>query len=163
MRLCSAARRHGRLLVLDAEDAAESTGHGSPLPALVHGGPGRAGGGEELGGIRGVLHCLQRTAVQASPRMLSAVTGTWVPGSARDTSGGHPFRKSLADLRPGDTVVAGPRTVTLADIEHFAEFTGDTFYAHMDDDGGPGESVLRRPGRPWLPGAVVRGRTVRAA
>ena len=125
---------HGRLLVLDAEDAAESTGHGSPLPALVHGGPGRAGGGEELGGIRGVLHCLQRTAVQASPRMLSAVTGTWVPGSARDTSGGHPFRKALADLRPGDTVVAGPRTVTLADIEHFAEFTGDTFYAHMDDE-----------------------------
>ena len=125
---------HGRLLVLDADDAAESTGHGSPLPALVHGGPGRAGGGEELGGIRGVLHYLQRTAVQASPRMLSAVTGTWVPGAARDTSGGHPFRKSLAELRPGDTVVAGPRTVTLADIEHFAEFTGDNFYAHMDDE-----------------------------
>jgi oxepin-CoA hydrolase / 3-oxo-5,6-dehydrosuberyl-CoA semialdehyde dehydrogenase len=124
---------HGRILVLDADDAAESTGHGSPLPALVHGGPGRAGGGEEMGGIRGVLHYLQRTAVQASPRVLSAVTGTWVPGSAR-TVGEHPFRKSLADLRPGDTVVAGPRRVTLADIEHFAEFTGDTFYAHMDDE-----------------------------
>ncbi len=125
---------HGRLLVLDTDDAAESTGHGSPLPALVHGGPGRAGGGEELGGIRGVLHYMQRTAVQASPRVLSAVTGTWVPGAARDTTGGHPFRKSLADLRPGDTVVAGPRRVTLADIEHFAEFTGDNFYAHMDDE-----------------------------
>ncbi len=125
---------HGRLLVLDADDAAESTGHGSPLPALVHGGPGRAGGGEELGGIRGVQHYLQRTAVQASPRMLSAVTGTWVPGAARDMSGGHPFRKSLAELRPGDTVVTGPRSVTLADIEHFAEFTGDNFYAHMDDE-----------------------------
>ena len=124
---------HGRLLVLDSDDAAESTGHGSPLPALVHGGPGRAGGGEELGGIRGVLHYLQRTAVQASPRVLAAVTGTWVPGSAR-REGEHPFRKSLADLRPGDTVVAGPRTVTLADIEHFAEFTGDTFYAHMDEE-----------------------------
>jgi oxepin-CoA hydrolase / 3-oxo-5,6-dehydrosuberyl-CoA semialdehyde dehydrogenase len=124
---------HGRLLVLDSDDAAESTGHGSPLPALVHGGPGRAGGGEELGGIRGVLHYLQRTAVQASPRVLAAVTGTWVPGSAR-REGEHPFRKSLAGLRPGDTVVAGPRTVTLADIEHFAEFTGDAFYAHMDEE-----------------------------
>ena len=123
---------HGRILVLDADDAAESTGHGSPLPALVHGGPGRAGGGEEMGGIRGVLHYLQRTAVQASPRVLSEVTGTWVPGSGRRT-GEHPFRKSLADLRPGDTVVAGPRQVTLADIEHFAEFTGDNFYAHMDE------------------------------
>jgi oxepin-CoA hydrolase / 3-oxo-5,6-dehydrosuberyl-CoA semialdehyde dehydrogenase len=125
---------HGRLLVLDTDDAAESTGHGSPLPPLVHGGPGRAGGGEEMGGIRGVLHYMQRTAVQASPRVLSAVTGTWVPGAARATDGGHPFRKSLADLRPGDTVVAGPRRVTLEDVEHFAEFTGDTFYAHMDDE-----------------------------
>ena len=125
---------HGRILVLDTDDAAESTGHGSPLPTLVHGGPGRAGGGEELGGIRGVLHYMQRSAVQASPRVLSAVTGNWVSGAARDTTGGHPFRKSLADLRPGDTVVAGPRRVTLEDIEHFAEFTGDTFYAHMDDE-----------------------------
>jgi oxepin-CoA hydrolase / 3-oxo-5,6-dehydrosuberyl-CoA semialdehyde dehydrogenase len=125
---------HGRLLVLDRDDAAESTGHGSPLPSLVHGGPGRAGGGEEMGGIRGVLHYMQRTAVQASPRVLTAVTGTWVPGAARDAGGGHPFRKSLPDLRPGDTVVAGPRRVTLDDIEHFAEFTGDTFYAHMDEE-----------------------------
>jgi oxepin-CoA hydrolase / 3-oxo-5,6-dehydrosuberyl-CoA semialdehyde dehydrogenase len=125
---------HGRLLVLDSDDAAESTGHGSPLPALVHGGPGRAGGGEEMGGVRGVFHYMQRTAVQASPRVLSAVTGTWVPGARRDTEGGHPFRKALSSLRPGDTVVAGPRLVTLEDIEHFAEFTGDTFYAHMDEE-----------------------------
>jgi oxepin-CoA hydrolase / 3-oxo-5,6-dehydrosuberyl-CoA semialdehyde dehydrogenase len=125
---------HGRILVLDRDDAAESTGHGSPLPVLVHGGPGRAGGGEEMGGIRGVLHHMQRTAVQASPRMLAAVTGRWVPGAPRDTDGVHPFRKPLSELRPGDTVVAGPRTVTLADIEHFAGFTGDTFYAHMDED-----------------------------
>jgi oxepin-CoA hydrolase / 3-oxo-5,6-dehydrosuberyl-CoA semialdehyde dehydrogenase len=123
---------HGRILVLDHDDAAESTGHGSPLPVLVHGGPGRAGGGEEMGGVRGVLHHMQRTAVQASPRVLSAVTGRWLPGAGRDTESGHPFRKSLAELRIGDTVVAGPRQVTLADIEHFAEFTGDTFYAHMD-------------------------------
>ncbi len=125
---------HGRLLVLDREDGAESTGHGSPLPALVHGGPGRAGGGEEMGGIRGVLHHMQRTAVQASPRVLSAVTRHWIPGTERNADGGHPFRKSLAELRIGDTVVAGPRPVTLADIEHFAEFTGDTFYAHMDEE-----------------------------
>ena len=125
---------HGRLLVLDREDGAESTGHGSPLPMLVHGGPGRAGGGEEMGGVRGVLHHMQRTAVQASPRVLSAVTRRWIPGTERNTGGGHPFRKSLADLRIGDTVIAGPRQVTLADIEHFAEFTGDTFYAHMDEE-----------------------------
>ncbi|GLY67754.1 phenylacetic acid degradation bifunctional protein PaaZ [Amycolatopsis taiwanensis] len=124
---------HGRLLVLNAEDAAESTGHGSPLPALVHGGPGRAGGGEELGGIRAVLHHMQRTAVQASPGVLAAVTGQWVAGAPRQT-GVHPFRKSLAELKIGDTVVAGPRTVSQADIDHFAEFTGDTFYAHTDEE-----------------------------
>ncbi len=124
---------HGRLLVLDTVDAEESTGHGSPLPALVHGGPGRAGGGEEMGGIRGVLHHMQRTAVQGSPAVLSAVTGRWVPGAPR-AEGGHPFRKSLSELRTGDTVVAGPRAVTRADIDHFAEFTGDTFYAHTDEE-----------------------------
>jgi oxepin-CoA hydrolase/3-oxo-5,6-dehydrosuberyl-CoA semialdehyde dehydrogenase len=125
---------HGRILVLDRDDAAESTGHGSPLPTLVHGGPGRAGGGEELGGMHAVRHHLQRTAVQASPRVLAAVTGRWIPGTERNADGGHPFRKPLADLRTGDTVVAGPRPVTLADIEHFAAFTGDNFYAHMDED-----------------------------
>jgi oxepin-CoA hydrolase/3-oxo-5,6-dehydrosuberyl-CoA semialdehyde dehydrogenase len=122
---------HGRLLVLDADAAAESTGHGSPLPMLVHGGPGRAGGGEELGGLRAVYHHMQRSAVQASPRMLSAVTGRWVKGAQR-SEGVHPFRKSLAELKIGDSITAGPRRVTEADVEHFAEFTGDTFYAHMD-------------------------------
>ncbi len=124
---------HGRLLVLDAEAAPESTGHGSPLPMLVHGGPGRAGGGEEMGGMRGVFHHMQRTAVQASPRMLNAVTGRWVKGAPRATEGPHPFTKSLAELRIGDTVVGGPRVVTEADVQHFAEFTGDTFYAHTDE------------------------------
>ncbi len=124
---------HGRLLVLDTDDAKESTGHGSPLPVLVHGGPGRAGGGEEMGGIRGVLHHMQRTAVQASPKALGAITGRWVQGAPR-SEGTHPFRKSLAELRVGDSVVAGPRVVTLADIDHFAEFTGDTFYAHTDEE-----------------------------
>ncbi|WP_435070411.1 phenylacetic acid degradation bifunctional protein PaaZ [Amycolatopsis thermoflava] len=125
---------HGRLLVLDAEDAKESTGHGSPMPGLVHGGPGRAGGGEEMGGIRGVLHHMQRTAVQGSPKVLSAVTGRWVEGAPRNTEDVHPFRKSLAELKIGDSVVAGPRTVTQEDVDHFAAFTGDTFYAHTDPE-----------------------------
>ncbi|MCA2221973.1 phenylacetic acid degradation bifunctional protein PaaZ [Nonomuraea aurantiaca] len=125
---------HGRVLVLDRDDAGESTGHGSPLPVLVHGGPGRAGSGEELGGVRGVLHHMQRTAVQGSPAQLTAITGRWTTGAARVDSGVHPFRKSLAELRVGDTIASAPRTVTLADIEHFAEFTGDTFYAHTDAD-----------------------------
>ncbi|WP_211489741.1 phenylacetic acid degradation bifunctional protein PaaZ [Georgenia thermotolerans] len=131
---------HGRILVLDRDDAPESTGHGSPLPVLVHGGPGRAGGGEELGGIRGVLHHMQRTAIQASPDMLTAITGRWTTGSARREDGMHPFRKSLADLRIGDTIASEPRAVTLADIDHFAEFTGDRFYAHTDP-----EAAARNP------------------
>jgi oxepin-CoA hydrolase/3-oxo-5,6-dehydrosuberyl-CoA semialdehyde dehydrogenase len=131
---------HGRILVLDRDDAAESTGHGSPLPVLVHGGPGRAGGGEELGGVRGVLHYMQRTAIQASPDMLTAITGRWTTGSARNDDGVHPFRKSLASLRIGDTIASATRTVTLADIDHFAEFTGDTFYAHTDP-----EAAARNP------------------
>jgi oxepin-CoA hydrolase/3-oxo-5,6-dehydrosuberyl-CoA semialdehyde dehydrogenase len=125
---------HGRLLVLDRDDAAESTGHGVPLPTLVHGGPGRAGGGEEMGGLRGVLHLMQRTALQGSPDMLTAITGRWTKGSRRNDDGVHPFRKSLAELRVGDTIASAPRRVTLADIDHFAEFTGDTFYAHTDPE-----------------------------
>ncbi|BBX27675.1 phenylacetic acid degradation bifunctional protein PaaZ [Mycolicibacterium alvei] len=126
------APHHGRVLVLDRDDAKESTGHGSPLPTLVHGGPGRAGGGEELGGIRGVLHFMQRSAIQASPDMLTAITGRWTTGSARTTTDVHPFRKHLEELQIGDTIVGGPRVVSLEDIDHFAEFTGDTFYAHTD-------------------------------
>jgi oxepin-CoA hydrolase / 3-oxo-5,6-dehydrosuberyl-CoA semialdehyde dehydrogenase len=140
---------HGRVLVLDRDDAKESTGHGSPLPMLVHGGPGRAGGGEELGGMRGVFHHMQRTAVQASPRMLAAVTGRWVKGAPRGDETVHPFRKSLAQLRVGDAVVAGPRTVTLEDIEHFAHFTGDTFYAHMDEQAAAAN--------PFFDGRVAHG------
>ncbi|PXX56358.1 oxepin-CoA hydrolase/3-oxo-5,6-dehydrosuberyl-CoA semialdehyde dehydrogenase [Nocardia tenerifensis] len=124
---------HGRILVLDSEDARESTGHGSPLPVLVHGGPGRAGGGEELGGIRGVLHHMQRTAVQGTPKVLTAVGDQWVAGTDRVIGDVHPFRKNLGELKLGDTIVAGPRVVSRADIAHFAEFTGDTFYAHMDE------------------------------
>ena len=140
---------HGRLLVLDRDDAEESTGHGSPPPLLVHGGPGRAGGGEELGGLRGVLHHMQRTAVQGSPRALTAVTGRWYPGGRREITEVHPFRKSLAELRVGDTVVAGPRTVTLADVDQFADFTGDTFYAHTDQEAAAAN--------PFFDGRVAHG------
>lgn len=125
---------HGRFLVLNREDAEESTGHGSPLPVLVHGGPGRAGGGEELGGTRGVKHHMQRTAVQGTPDMLTAITGHWMTGSRRAIDDVHPFRKDLSQLRIGDTIASAERTVTRADIDHFAEFTGDTFYAHTDEE-----------------------------
>ncbi|BCB76709.1 phenylacetic acid degradation bifunctional protein PaaZ [Phytohabitans flavus] len=125
---------HGRILILDRDDAGESTGHGSPLPMLVHGGPGRAGGGEELGGIRGVLHHMQRTALQGSPDMITAVSGRWTTGATRNDDEVHPFRKSLAELRVGDTIRSATREVSLADIDHFAEFTGDTFYAHTDPE-----------------------------
>ena len=127
-----AASYHGRLLIVNRDCAKESTGHGSPMPVLIHGGPGRAGGGEEMGGVRGVYHYMQRTALQGSPETITAITGQWIPGAAR-REGVHPFRKNLDELQLGDTITAGPRTVTLEDIEHFAHFTGDTFYAHMDE------------------------------
>ena len=140
---------NGRMLLLDRDDARSSTGHGSPLPNLVHGGPGRAGGGEELGGIRAVLHHMQRTAVQGSPEMLTALTGVWHAGAAAHSGGRHPFRKSLAELRIGDQIVSASREVTLDDIETFAHFTGDTFYAHMDE--------AAAAANPFFPGRVAHG------
>jgi oxepin-CoA hydrolase/3-oxo-5,6-dehydrosuberyl-CoA semialdehyde dehydrogenase len=128
-----AASHHGRLLVLDRTDAKESTGHGSPLPHLVHGGPGRAGGGEELGGVRGVVHHMQRTAVQGTPDVLTAVTGVYTRGATRLEDDVHPFRKTMSELRIGDSVVTKEREVTREDVDHFAAFTGDTFYAHTDE------------------------------
>jgi oxepin-CoA hydrolase/3-oxo-5,6-dehydrosuberyl-CoA semialdehyde dehydrogenase len=128
-----AAAHHGRVLVLDRDDAAESTGHGSPLPHLVHGGPGRAGGGEELGGVRGITHHMQRTAVQGTPDVLTAVTGVYTRGATRLEDDVHPFRKTMAELRIGDCVVTREREVTREDVDHFAAFTGDTFYAHTDE------------------------------
>lgn len=125
---------HGRLLILDRDCAKESTGHGSPLPVLAHGGPGRAGGGEEMGGLRGVMHYMQRTALQGSPRMLGAVTDEWMRGSPEMRDGPHPFRLKFGELELGKTLITAPRTITLDDIEKFAHFTGDTFYAHMDEE-----------------------------
>ncbi|MDT0682198.1 phenylacetic acid degradation bifunctional protein PaaZ [Roseicyclus sp. F158] len=124
---------HGRVLVGNRGSAKTSTGHGSPLAPLIHGGPGRAGGGEEMGGMRGVKHFMQRTAVQGTPEMIAAITGEWVSG-APSRADVHPFRKSLAELEIGDQVLTDAREVTQGDVEHFAEFTGDTFYAHMDSD-----------------------------
>lgn len=139
---------NGRVLFLSRDTARSSTGHGAPVPHLVHGGPGRAGGGEELGGIRAVLHYMQRTAVQGSPEMLTALTGVWHQGAAVQ-QGRHPFRKSLAELELGDQVVSGSREVTLDDIETFAHFTGDTFYAHMDE--------VAAEANPFFPGRVAHG------
>jgi oxepin-CoA hydrolase/3-oxo-5,6-dehydrosuberyl-CoA semialdehyde dehydrogenase len=124
---------HGRLLVVDRHCAKESTGHGSPLAHLVHGGPGRAGGGEEMGGIRGVMHYMQRTAVQGSPDTLTAVGGRWVRGATQRDPGAHPFRKPFHALAIGDTFHSAEREITVEDIERFAELSGDHFYAHMDD------------------------------
>ncbi len=128
-----AAATHGRLLVLEREAALESTGHGSPLPQLKHGGPGRAGGGEELGGLRAVKHYLQRAAVQGSPTMLAAVTGEHVRGAALHESGEHPFRKYFEELQVGDSLLTHRRTVSEADIVNFGGISGDYFYMHFDE------------------------------
>jgi len=127
-----AGSHHGRILVLNNECAKESTGHGSPLPALVHGGPGRAGGGEEMGGIRGVKHYMQRVAVQGSSSSLTAVTNNYHQHAQVVEDEKHPFRKYFEDLRIGDAVITGKRTVTEADIVNFANVSWDHFYAHID-------------------------------
>ncbi|MBS1674568.1 MAG: phenylacetic acid degradation bifunctional protein PaaZ, partial [Actinobacteria bacterium] len=131
--LSGIAAYNGRVLFLNRDDARTSTGHGSPVPHLVHGGPGRAGGGEELGGIRAVRHFMQRTAIQGTPEILTAITGVWHTGAGTDRTV-HPFRKSLAELHLGDQVSSGLRELSLEDIEAFAHSTGDTFYAHMDEE-----------------------------
>jgi oxepin-CoA hydrolase/3-oxo-5,6-dehydrosuberyl-CoA semialdehyde dehydrogenase len=133
---------HGRMLILDRTSGKESTGHGSPLPVLVHGGPGRAGGGEEMGGVRGVTHYMQRTALQGSPALLSGIVKQWLPGAAKPEGEVHPFRKRISELDVGYTLKTASRTVTLEDIEHFAHFTGDTFYAHMDDEAAKASPIF---------------------
>lgn len=140
---------HGRLYFNNRDSMKESTGHGSPLPHMVHGGPGRAGGGEEMGGVRGVKHYMQRTAIQGSPDILSAIGEKWVPGGTEIEGPAHPFTRKFGELAIGETLHTAPRTVTLEDIETFAHFTGDTFYAHMDD-----EAAKRNP---FFPGRVAHG------
>ncbi|WP_437880668.1 phenylacetic acid degradation bifunctional protein PaaZ [Pseudomonas sp. LRF_L74] len=129
----AAAALHGRLHILDRESAGESTGHGSPLPQLKHGGPGRAGGGEELGGLRAVKHYLQRTAVQGSPTMLMAVTGEYVRGAKVYETEVHPFRRHFEDLQIGESLLTHRRTVTEADLVNFGCLSGDHFYMHFDE------------------------------
>jgi oxepin-CoA hydrolase/3-oxo-5,6-dehydrosuberyl-CoA semialdehyde dehydrogenase len=127
------AAYHGRLLLANRHMAKESTGHGSPLPHLVHGGPGRAGGGEEMGGVRGILHYMQRTAIQGSPTTIAAVTREWTKGAAEVRDRIHPFRKHFEELEVGESWTTHRRTVTEADVVNFAGISGDFFYAHMDD------------------------------
>jgi oxepin-CoA hydrolase/3-oxo-5,6-dehydrosuberyl-CoA semialdehyde dehydrogenase len=127
----NAASHHGRILVLNNECAKESTGHGSPLPLLVHGGPGRAGGGEEMGGIRGVKHYLQRTALQGSPNMITAITNVYQPNAAGKAPGKHPFKKYFEELVIGDQLITEKRVITAEDIDRFADLSGDHFYAHI--------------------------------
>jgi oxepin-CoA hydrolase/3-oxo-5,6-dehydrosuberyl-CoA semialdehyde dehydrogenase len=133
--ILGAARAHGRIQILNEESSKESTGHGSPLPQLLHGGPGRAGGGEELGGLRAVKHYLQRTAVQGSPTMLASISKQWVRGAQVREDRVHPFRKYFEELQPGDSLLTARRTMTEADIVNFACLSGDHFYAHMDKIG----------------------------
>ena len=140
---------HGRIVLIDRDSAKESTGHGSPLPMLIHGGPGRAGGGEEMGGVRGVKHYMQRSALQGNPRSLSAIVGQWLSGAPQPEGGVHPFRQRFDELVIGYTLRTASRTVTLEDIEHFAHFTGDTFYAHMDEEAAAAN--------PFFPGRVAHG------
>ena len=137
-----AAAYHGRMLVLNRDNAAESTGHGSPLPVLVHGGPGRAGGSEEMGGVRGVKHYMQRTAIQSTPAMIAAISEQYIPGGPKHELEGHPFRRRMSELKIGDTLKTKSRTVNIADIEHFAEFTGDNFYAHMDEEAAKASPIF---------------------
>ncbi len=125
---------HGRIAIIDRDSAKESTGHGSPMPHMIHGGPGRAGGGEEMGGIRGVTHYMQRTALQGSPRVLSAIVNRYIAGMPTENAEQHPFRRKFHDLPIGYQLKTKAREITLDDIEHFAHFTGDTFYAHMDEE-----------------------------
>ena len=138
------ASMHGRILVLNADCAKESTGHGSPMPMLVHGGPGRAGGGEEMGGKRGVLHYLQRTAIQGSPTTISHITNVYQQHGRQYETDVHPFKKHFEDLGIGETLVTAKHTVTEADISNFANVSGDNFYAHMDATSLEGTIFERR-------------------
>lgn len=140
--IVGAAAFHGRMLVINRDNAKDSTGHGSPLPVLVHGGPGRAGGSEELGGVRAVKHYMQRTAIQSSPAMIAAISQQYIPDAPKHFVEAHPFRKRMRDLHIGDTLKTASRTVTIADIEHFAEFTGDNFYAHMDEEAAKASPIF---------------------
>ncbi|MBS3941839.1 MAG: phenylacetic acid degradation bifunctional protein PaaZ [Actinobacteria bacterium] len=136
------ASHHGRLLFVDATDAESQTGHGTPLPHLVHGGPGRAGGGEEMGGVRGIHHYMQRTALTGSPELITNLTGRYAPGAPRNLDVEHPFKLTYDQIRIGDALLTDEREITLDDIESFAALSGDTFYAHMDDEAAKASPIF---------------------
>jgi oxepin-CoA hydrolase/3-oxo-5,6-dehydrosuberyl-CoA semialdehyde dehydrogenase len=140
----NAASMHGRILILNKDCAKESTGHGSPMPLLTHGGPGRAGGGEEMGGKRGILHYLQRTAIQGHPTTISMITNQYQVGGKQKEANPHVFRQHFEEIRVGDTVFTDTHVVTLDDIENFAEISGDKFYAHMDENALEGTIFTER-------------------
>ena len=140
----NAASMHGRILILNKDCAKESTGHGSPLPLLTHGGPGRAGGGEEMGGKRGILNYLQRTAIQGHPTTISKITSQYQVGGKQEEAKPHVFRKHFEELQVGETVFTDTHTVTLDNIEDFAEISGDKFYAHMDENSLEGTIFTER-------------------
>jgi len=127
------ASYHGRMVLINRDSAAFSTGHGSPLPHMTHGGPRRAGGGEEMGGIRGVMHYMQRTALQGSPTTISKICKKYIGNAKQSTPPQHPFRLHFEELEIGQTLISKPRTISLEDIEKFADLSGDKFYAHMDE------------------------------
>jgi oxepin-CoA hydrolase/3-oxo-5,6-dehydrosuberyl-CoA semialdehyde dehydrogenase len=142
--ILEAAAFHGRIMILNRTSAKESTGHGSPMPMLVHGGPGHAGGGEEMGGMRGVLHYMQRTALQGHPTDITAVTKQFQVGAGQTETPVHPFKKYFDDLFVGETLVTAKHTVSEADIHNFANVSGDNFYAHMDETALEGTPFTRR-------------------
>ena len=144
------AANHGRLHVLDRESAGESTGHGSPLPSLKHGGPGRAGGGEELGGIRAVTHMMQRAAVQGSPTMLTAITREYARGAKVIETGTHPFKRYFEELQIGESLLTAAKVIGEADVKAFGELTGDMFYMHFDDEAAKASAFGKRIAHGYL-------------
>lgn len=148
---------HGRILVLNSDCAKESTGHGSPLPLLVHGGPGRAGGGEEMGGIRGVKHYMQRVAIQGSPDMITAISNIYQPGAKGNIGDVHPFKKYFDELQIGDQLLTEKRLITAEDIDQFADLSGDHFYAHLRDTDFSGTMFERQVAHGYLIMSIAAG------
>lgn len=148
---------HGRMLILNNDCARENTGHGSPLPLLVHGGPGRAGGGEEMGGMRGVKHYMQRLAIQGSPDMITAVSHVYQPGAKGRTPAVHPFQLYFEELQVGDQLVTGKRLITAEDIDRFANLSGDHFYAHLKDTDFTGTMFEKQVAHGYLIMSIAAG------
>ena len=155
--LLHAGAYHGRILILNKECAKESTGHGSPLPLLVHGGPGRAGGGEEMGGVRGVKHFMQRVAVQGSPNMITAVSNNYQPGADGIKEAVHPFKKHFEELKVGEQITTEKKLITAEDVDRFADLSGDHFYAHLKETNFEGTMFERQVAHGYLIMSLAAG------